>query len=271
MKRRLHGRGLYVGLNSVALAAALGGAVTGCGGSPKRDSGTISGAGASGAHVGDGEAGGRGGASGSGGNGTGGSTSMAGTGASSGGRGNAFAGSGGSAVQPSPMVGLRPECAEDAPKNGQACATENVQCQYGTDPRKACRPVAICKSGMWSVKVGPPSACPVLAQVDCPDLPAKLANQRCTPGSVANSGPYCAYNDVTCACDESTCNATDCAWYCDAPLAEPDCPRGQPNLGTSCPSEGLVCKYTTCEDHRCVGGYWTAVDNRVCAMTPIGH
>jgi len=254
--------GLPVGLTGLALMASAGGTITGCG--DKHGSDITEATGATGA---------TGGAEHGGESSTGGSVAAAGD--SPGGHGNSgasSAGAAGSVEQPPPVTGLRPECAKSVPKNGDSCTIENIQCQYGTDPRRACRPVATCRSGVWSVKVGTASSCPKLAEADCSDTPAELANQRCTPGAMADSGPYCTYNDVTCACDSNTCNAgaTSCAWSCDRPLPEPSCPWGQPNLGTSCTRNGLVCKYTICEDQHCVGGYWTAVDNGSCPMTPVG-
>jgi len=96
---------------------------------------------------------------------------------------------------------------------------------------------------------------------------AELANDRCVPSSTPSAGPFCAYENVACLCDESTCTGTDCAWFCEPKPKEDECPWGQPNLGTICEVEGLTCTYTTCWEHRCVAGYWTSVDTGACAMT----
>jgi hypothetical protein len=252
-------------------SGASGGSGAGTGGTGMANGGDVGTAGAGDQPTaGTGAGGSRGG---SGGSGTGGSGGQAKGGSSSSGKGGSSSGgtsAGGSAGDPPTPTDMRPECPASAPKNGASCSADNVQCQYGTDPRRACRPVATCKSGQWSVKVGTSAACPPLADTDCPSTPAELADARCVQASVPESGPYCAYNDVTCACDVGTCDATDCAWYCDPPLSDPDCPWGQPNVGTSCASNGLVCRYTTCVDHKCTGGYWTATDNGSCPMTPFG-
>lgn len=185
--------------------------------------------------------------------------------------GNAGEGkSGGSGGKPATPSALRPECPEAPPDNGTSCSDEEVQCQYGAEPRPECRPVATCKAGLWSVPSIPASRCPEPTDVACPGTMDELEGERCTLGGVANSGPFCQYEDVTCACDESTCDATDCAWFCPPPLEEMDCPRGQPNVGTSCDDPSITCKYTTCQDHRCVDGYWSAVDNGSCSPTPVG-
>jgi len=266
MRRFTAGGAVRVWLGNACVVVGLFGALAACS-QPSSQSGAGE-VGASGAMGGG--SGGDDGASALG--GRAGSTAAAGKGgtSASGGAGvGVGAGNGGAPPVPS---NLRPGCPALAPSTGQSCTSDGLQCQYGSDPRRACRPLATCQSGAWMVKVGTPAACPELAAANCPASLAQLATQRCAQGAV-NAGPYCVYNDVSCVCDPENCDATgtDCAWSCDKPLADPKCPWGQPNIGTSCASEGLVCRYTTCADHHCTDGYWTAVSSGSCPMTPVGR
>jgi hypothetical protein len=73
-------------------------------------------------------------------------------------------------------------------------------------------------------------------------------------------GPYCAYSGVTCEC--ILCGSESCPWVCEqAPVDDPACTRGEPNFGTACPQEGLLCTYDSCYTHWCIEGYWTRLDN----------
>ncbi|HYQ01825.1 MAG TPA: hypothetical protein VER96_24295 [Polyangiaceae bacterium] len=268
--RRFPGGGTVCAwLTNVFLVVGLGGAMAACSSSSSQRGAENAGAtgaigGGSGADDGASATGGRAGSGG--GSGSAGASAAAGKGGTSA-RGGASNGG-----EPPVPSDLHPGCPALAPSTGQSCTSDGLQCQYGIDPRRACRPLATCQSGSWMVKEGTLAACPELAEADCPASMGQLADQRCAQGAV-NAGPYCAYNDVTCVCDPENCDATgtDCAWFCDKPLADANCPWGQPNIGTSCASEGLVCRYTTCADHHCTNGYWTAMSNGSCPMTPVGR
>lgn len=152
-------------------------------------------------------------------------------------------------------------CPASLPAAGASCSREGLVCQYGDDPRIACRPTATCTSG--SFVVNDPD-CPPIAMVMCPATREAAAGQLCTPMDA-----ICAYDGLACVCTNCEpgpaimCSG-DPTWHCQAPHADPACPAAMPNSGTSCSGtpEGKECQYD-CEagmGRRCEGGVWVPYD-----------
>lgn len=61
----------------------------------------------------------------------------------------------------------------------------------------------------------------------------------------------------------------DPTWMCDAPNADPDCPRGKPQLGTGCREDGKQCVYECGQDgaRTCRTGVWNRSDGGPCPVS----
>jgi hypothetical protein len=146
-------------------------------------------------------------------------------------------------------------CPASLPSSGAACSKDGLVCGYGDDPRPQCRPTATCSNGSWSVGKG---VCPPSPTATCPASAVAAAGQACSP-----DGAFCTYGNVICGC--SACGAGPCGldatWHCDAPPADPRCPRAVPNLGRACSNDGLSCTYGSCgagdiAGRKCENGVW---------------
>jgi hypothetical protein len=156
------------------------------------------------------------------------------------------------------------ECAASPPADGGSCQAEGLSCSWGDDIRgDGCRTRAVCSAQTWQVT---PSPCLPLTDVgSCPgDLSA-----ACTADSACTKA-----DGNRCRCTECKPNAPSCGavptWYCPAPTTTVGCPPAQPNLGTSCGTQGLVCRYPqfACgqPDRVCDHGIWTPGDVASCPM-----
>jgi hypothetical protein len=161
-------------------------------------------------------------------------------------------------------TGSSSACPDAAPNDQDNCTVgANVVCEFGNDPRPACRIRATCvySNGdtfhTWQVvQVSDPSCTP--ATGSCP----ASQPQSCTTCSAPAA---CAFGSQTCICRDpnAPCNQ---AWSCSAKPASP-CPTYSPNLGTACTGTA-TCDYGVCSklngdaDARrvtCSGGIWTEV------------
>ena len=119
--------------------------------------------------------------------------------------------------------------------------SEGLTCEYGNDPRPACRSAATCTGGVWT-KTSP--RCVSLPFVTCPATRAGAAGRICP-----TMDAYCVYGDLSCQCTNcsegpvSVCGG-DMTWHCAAPNTTPGCPAGIPLLGSACTAAGLTCTYS---------------------------
>jgi hypothetical protein len=191
-----------------------------------------------------------GGSAGSGGS-TGGSGGAAGHDAGTGGAGGPDAAGGGG-------------CPATEPKPGERCERAGLACQYGDDPRSdTCRTTYDCVTGVWSPRL---TGCrPLPSPTMCPATRAEAQGQSCAP-----AGAFCKYGDLQCECTSCPSGSPVCqirppTWTCAAPQQTPGCPNAEPNLGTSCGSEGARCSYQC--DHQtrvCQGGLWIGQQSMGC-------
>jgi hypothetical protein len=145
--------------------------------------------------------------------------------------------------------------------------TAGLTCEYGTDPRPACRESATCTNGSWVVTT--PAPCAVLPVVTCPATREAAAGQACTA-----SGAYCTYGDLSCQCTNCTTGPVDsCAgdptWHCAAPNADATCPAGIPLLGSACTTANQTCSYSCGAGgaRLCKGGAWYSASGGPCPVS----
>lgn len=139
------------------------------------------------------------------------------------------------------------------PAPGDACSPDGLVCEYGKDPRVACRTLDQCK-GTWIVTKPDPTACKLL---DCPPAPA---GTMCP-----NDGSFCADKDGS-ACYCTAMGPPVLLWYC-APTPDGACPAGGfPSIGQTCTIDAVPCYYGQClygtrVGRVCMGGVWQGVPN----------
>ncbi len=158
-------------------------------------------------------------------------------------------------------------CPKSLPSAGGACKLQGLACQYGTDPRRKCRPVATCVYGKWQITT---PKCTGLPPVKCPATLNDAKLKKCTPKDA-----YCAYKgDLICHCTNCVaypipnCSG-DPIWRCDVPNTTKNCPAGKPNLGTPCLQTGKKCQYHCGFDgaRECKGGAWYAASGTPCPIS----
>ena len=157
-------------------------------------------------------------------------------------------------------LGVSSACPAVAPNDAMTCTTDGLECEYGNDPRYACRTYASCTAGAWLVTL-PTGGCDPIPPVTCPATRADAAGALCTPVDA-----YCSYDGLNCHCTNCTlypvvrCEGP-LAWVCDAPSAVPSCPPARPRLGDSCGlANGTSCEYG-CEggqSRECRDGSWVS-------------
>jgi hypothetical protein len=162
---------------------------------------------------------------------------------------------------PDAAVALKPSCPDGPPASDMPCDWSDLVCEYGHDPRRACRDQAICTTAgggrrLWRLK-----------QTSCPMLPAT----KCPPSFYGAEGmtcpvleTYCGYGDLACGCGNCRwegftvkCDGPG-TWRCDRPNIEPGCPAGAPRLGSPCAPDGHQCNYDCGLDgtRLCLSGLW---------------
>ena len=159
-------------------------------------------------------------------------------------------------------------CPAALPAAGGACQPDGLACQYGSDPRRTCRPVASCASGKWQVTS---PKCKALPPITCPATYQDAAGKKCTPQDA-----YCAYpGDLVCHCTNCIsypvphCSG-DPTWRCDVPCPDAKCPPGKPNLGTPCTTASKQCAYHCGNDGARICNknlIWTAAMGTPCPIS----
>lgn len=155
-------------------------------------------------------------------------------------------------------------CPASVPQPGP-CAREGLVCQYGSDPREACRPSSTCRAGRWEVNL-PPCA-PITDPAMCPASREGAANAACD-----TMGAVCNYGGLACTCTNCVSFPIErclgpLRWRCAAPNMQANCPAVQPNLGQPCSPDQHRCEYD-CEQtganggRLCMNGVWTATFNQ---------
>ncbi len=144
-------------------------------------------------------------------------------------------------------------CPKVQPTPGGACA-DGLSCSYGTDVRTACRPLADCSDGVWSITQ---QGCEPLDTCD-----GVQTNTECDPNSkpcmlAGDQGIYCVCTD--CSGAGGPCN-NDTRWACAAGSGGALCPTLPPNLGATCTVE-RQCAYGSCSTDNgvnaaCDGSTW---------------
>ena len=136
-------------------------------------------------------------------------------------------------------------CPASAPQTGVSCATQGLQCTWGTDPRFGCRTESVCTTAGWQTTTPscsqPPPSCPRTEPVP--------NTQQC---SNASEGLTCMYGHQAFTCADYNGDLfvikngqPEKIWWSGGPQAS-TCPTSVPNLGSSCTVEGETCNYGGC-------------------------
>jgi hypothetical protein len=88
-------------------------------------------------------------------------------------------------------------------------------------------------------------------------------------------GAYCSHDDGTwCQCTNCPPSGLPCTpnsptvWYCQTPPTTQGCPPAQPNLGTACDKESVICSYQCGNPQRiCSSGAWAAGSPTPCPVS----
>jgi hypothetical protein len=152
-----------------------------------------------------------------------------------------------------------PPCPTALPAPESTCALLGLECEYGTDPRAACRDRAVCYAKLaegektWNTIE---TSC--MAQASCGDVAPST-------GDACSAKQVCTFGAETCTCYDRNegcgeCGAPNFRWAC-APVPSAPCPETRPNLGSACPAEGITCNYGSCEgggfeSFACASGGW---------------
>jgi hypothetical protein len=155
-------------------------------------------------------------------------------------------------------VAQAPPCPADPPQGGAACADPSLDCEYGQDPRPACRMHATCAAGAWLVMEAKCAGLSGPGQDGCPTQPN-------VTGACPKEGLLCDLGGgALCAC--GMCAGGPCSnmphWSCASPPGAAGCPAVLPDLGASCSlAEGTQCVYGVCGSEAsggrvCQGGSW---------------
>ena len=158
-------------------------------------------------------------------------------------------------------------CPVALPTAGTTCTREGLVCEYGTDPRRDCRPTATCTSGRYLLGA---VTCPPPPVDTCPATRDLAAGQSC-----AVMDAYCTYGDLYCHCTNCPRNSPLCnpssplRWDCDVPNANPQCPAAMPRQGTACAPDGLTCTYAcgASNGRTCIGGAWYLASGGPCPVS----
>lgn len=163
-------------------------------------------------------------------------------------------------------------CPDEAPTTSSVCPQLGLVCEYGDDPRRACRIRTSCDPGsgvdpnpVWSINdpgcEDPPTA-------TCPASIDDARGQACD-----TDGAVCSYGDLACYCTTCPRGAPVCGidttWDCDFPNTAPGCPEAMPRLGDVCDEEELKCTYQCGSGgaRTCSGGIWTSSDGGGCPVS----
>lgn len=139
-------------------------------------------------------------------------------------------------------------CPAAEPTDGASCTRDQIECEYGGDPRRECRDVAACVGTTWRIRRPQTTGTEGLAW--CTSAPPLAP---CPATAEAASGQSCAAQGAVCTYGGTLCECTSCVsfpvgtctrprvWLCDGrPMG---CPAAAPRIGDACASEGSDCQY----------------------------
>lgn len=168
-------------------------------------------------------------------------------------------------------------CPATQPVQGSACSRLDLECEYGTDPRRECRPYAVCARGSWMVftpRTTGPDGRPWCATdpppAACPASRAAAEGQPCDA-----QGAVCAFGGAQCLCTScvsfpvGTCTRPR-VWVCDA--TPTGCPAASPRFGEVCAQDSLQCNYGCNSPNGsvvCRNGVWQRGDFRDCPISTV--
>ena len=150
------------------------------------------------------------------------------------------------------------QCPSTEPAAGAPCPVPGLQCQYGTDPRGDCNPIATCAASGWQLSIPDPTC-----STPPPTCPASPPTGTCSALNEA-----CAYPGESCICAcGPVCGSTGGLWQCS--MTKNGCPGVPPNEGTACPSDGLECRYQCGPDGAltCNAGMWEFANGGPCPVS----
>ncbi len=139
-------------------------------------------------------------------------------------------------------------CPSAEPAENSPCARDQLECEYGADPRRECRDVATCSGATWRIQRpgGDGTARPWCASVPPAMCPATL--EAASSQSCSAQGAVCTYGGLTCECTNCfSFPVGGCVgeprWQCDRQPMTAGCPTTPPRFGDVCAAEGVDCLY----------------------------
>jgi hypothetical protein len=171
-------------------------------------------------------------------------------------------------------------CPSMLPTDGTACSTDQLACEYGTDPALECDTVVTCSAGAWTTTQTPFTGgfCATTSAPACPASVVDVSQKSSCGGAFFE----CDYPTARCECGCPEGNpGGDCStdasggpriWQCDTSSGTlPDCPAARPRLGAPCSQENESCSYAgkdqlACwgDTVECKGGVWTNAGGAGC-------
>lgn len=144
---------------------------------------------------------------------------------------------------------LSAACPSSVPADGSACATNGLECEYGSFVELSCDQIATCNGGKWQVTIA--AEC----NFQAPDAAACPATRADVPDGTActDMGLTCEYATGVCYCTVDHTGAPQ-VWTC---FPTSGCPYPRPRLGETCSTDGVQCDYSTCgASVQCKDGTW---------------
>ena len=142
------------------------------------------------------------------------------------------------------------DCPSSLPASGSSCNHRGFACEFGGGDHDRCSTIATCSNtptATWSLQSD--ATCMTTNDSSCSDtfLTTPVGQPCPTPGV------SCDYpNDGRCSCvpcTGGTQSGASYAWQCRSWDEDVDvkCPTDRPALGSSCKTDGLLCRY----DNKC--------------------
>jgi len=136
---------------------------------------------------------------------------------------------------------LGKSCPKSPPAGNDSCSVDNLECEYGSDPRWTCNTLFRCSRGVWESGNTTDPSCPT--QPNSSQCPATQPFGTCT------NEPACRYGNTWCACTFlggpwNVDAGANKKWICAQ--HDPDCPAVRPQIGSPCATPKLSCDYGVC-------------------------
>ena len=140
-------------------------------------------------------------------------------------------------------------CPSRMPRDGEACATSGLVCEYGDALDPSCSPVAECDGRAWWRREPACTArCPSSRKAITPGAPCDPRGAAEDAGAAPDPDApelLCSFAGELCGCTRAAGDppGNGFAWRCIP--ADPGCPEERPRIGSACNSL-KTCDYGAC-------------------------